>query len=252
MGKPNVCLDADVRARIHESHERAKFVLEASKRALDAQSEQLGKRGGPGRLDITNLFGHQSYTLAGSKDDRRNSTSPRPSFAPVQDDMQSTRKSIATEEDPLPEPMPRNAARNRSTLTAIEMSNKTGARAVPANMNNTNNTRDLSVSDIFANSRSDRVRRMSQVPESRKQANNTAMAIFERDENEFIAEIPAGFQAQSPPTCLTPKSRLQVPGGQQSYSRAAKIPIELDDFGGEGYLLGKYVSHFILFFNYSE
>lgn len=250
--QPASSLDADMRARIQESHDRAKFVLEASKLALDAQSQQLGKRGGPGRLDISNLFGHQSYTLPslGTNDRAKSPMSPRPSFDPVHDDMQSTRKSIVPppEDNTLTQShMGRSSNRSRATITPHEMGNRSGARAVAANMNATN-VSNMSVNDILAGSRSERVRRMSQAPlqekrgagSSKRQANATALAMFEQDENNFIAEIPAGFQPGSPPTCETPtKSEKQRRNNQLLYADNARIPIELDDFGGEGYLLRK-------------
>lgn len=231
-------LDADVRARIQESHERAKFVLEASKMALDAQSHQLGKRGGPGRLDISNLFGHQSYTLpsAGSKEPVRKSLSPRPSFDPVHDDMQSTRKTIEPPDDHQRILTEQQTGRNRYTLSTTEMSNRS-----------TVNRKDMSVADILAGSRSERVRRMSQggaapppmTSKSKTRSQNAAVAMFEQDENNFIAEIPAGFQPRSPPTCQTPKDKKKRQPQQYQNTDSAKIPIQLDDFGGEGYLLKK-------------
>lgn len=250
-GKAHGTLDAGVRARIQESHERAKFVLEASKLALDAQSQQLSRPTKPSRLDISNLFGHQSYTLPseGGKVRVRKSLSPRPSFDPVHDDMQSTRKTIETEEDTRHLLNPtrtsshgRSMTRNRCTLSPYEMSNRSGARAVAANMNGTT-AQDLTVDDILAGSRSEKVRRLSQVPANsgrtsynRTQSQNAAMARFEKDENNFIAEIPEGFQPGSPPTCQMPPNKQ---GKHTLMVDSAKIPIQLDDFGGEGYLLRK-------------
>lgn len=260
-------LNADARARIQESHDRAKFILEASQIALDAQNQQLAnKRGAPARLDISNLFGHQSYTLPSVSSDRvRRSLSPRPSFDPVHDDMQSTRKSIVPPQDDTLVHVGRSAVRNRASVAAYELSNKSGARAVAANLNGTASMRDMSVNDILAGSRSERVRRMSQAPmgesmiggssgkgggqdrskqqqkqQHHHQQNATALAMFEQDENNFIAEIPAGFQPGSPPTCETAtKQQKQKRNNQLLYADSAKIPIELDDFGGEGYLLRK-------------
>lgn len=278
-------LDANVRARIQESHERAKFVLEASKLALDAQNLQMAKGGGgggkPGRLDISNLFGHQSYILpsdAAGKDRARKSLSPRPSFDPVHDDMQSTRKTIEAPEDelrPVLQSGRSSSQRNRFTLSPNQMSNRSDGTLMNAtspndmsvsailpgkvrrlNLNATS-ARDMSVSDILAGSRSEKVRRMSQAlgPGTSTTSNlqmptkgttkkpsssaSAAVAMFERDENDFIAEIPAGFEPSSPPTCQTPTKRENRKQAQFLSADTAKIPIQLDDFGGEGYLLRK-------------
>lgn len=218
---------------------------------MDAQSQQYSKPAKPARLDISNLFGHQSYTLPSeaSQVRARKSLSPRPSFNPVHDDMQSTRKAIETEEDtrallnPPSTSHGRSMARNRCTLSPHEMSNRSGARAVAANMNGTT-VRDLTVDDILAGSRSEKVRRLSQAPgrdsgrtsHNRTQSQNAALARFEQDENNFIAEIPEGFQPASPPTCQMPSNKQRK---QTLMVDSAKIPIQLDDFGGEGYLLRK-------------
>lgn len=244
-------LDADVRARIQESHERAKFVLEASKQALDAQTQQQNgaKRMMPpsNGLDISNLFGHQSISLpcsGPSKEPNRRSLSPRPSFDPVHDDMQSTRKNIIPEEDFHTARTSTRAM--RIPMSPREMGNRSGARAVAANLNGTT-IKDLSVNDILAGSRSERVRRMSQVPSGKSTGKNgqtAAIAMFEQDENNFIAEIPSGFAPKSPPTCQTPLRDVNNRLNPQ-YTNSAKIPIHLDDFAGEGYLLRKLVKRFL-------
>ena len=179
--------------------------------------------------------------------------------------MQSTRKTIEIpeKEDTLVSHFGRSSTRGRNLLTAKEMNNRSGARPVAANLNMT--AKDMSVSDILAGSRSERVRRMSQVPQAnlnnnpadekvrkylesqkdqtiqpsfKSRSQSAAIALFEQDENNFIAEIPANFQASSPPTCLTPGNDMKGNNDQKlKYTDSAKIPIELDDFGGGGYLL---------------
>lgn len=252
MSRHQRVIDVDARDCVHDTENRARGVLDVSRSKTTTDSRPGGGGGcGPGKLDISNLFGCQSYTLPSqpSPDRMRRSMSPRPSFDPVQDDMQSTRKSIAVpmeEESMTSRHVARTAARNRQNTNAKaqEMGNRSGARAVAAQMNGST-VRDISVNNILAGSRSERVRRLSQVGGGGgagaggrggrgKGAKDAVLEMLERDENNFIPEIPMGFQPTSPPTCEAPVQRRTA-----QYTDSAKIPIELDDFGGEGYLLKK-------------
>lgn len=219
-----VCLDDDVRAQIQESHNRAKYILETSKRALNDQAKQLGAN----RIDISNLFGNHSLTLPtkASPDNHRRSVSPAPSFNPITEDMHSTRRSMGADD----------------SATGAHQNNHRHRESTPTDMRSArpkqpsqhrSRAHEMSVNNILAGSRSERVRRLSNAPNASRGESagftSANKARFEQDERDFIAEIPDGFQANSPPTC-------EAPAG---YSDSARIPIEIDDFGGRGYLLKK-------------
>lgn len=190
-------------------------------------------------LDISNMFGQKSFILPAEQTPERRSLSPLSSRHPVC--LQSTRKSI---ESDLAEHIGRPSIRSRGSVTAHDLPNRSGARAVAANLNGTSdpiNVRDLSVNQLLAGSRSERVRRLSQAPAAPPPAKNKkqdrVLQMFESDERNFLAEIPMGFQPSSPPVCeKRSNNRFQQ---HQPFTDAARIPIDLDDFGGEGYLLSK-------------
>lgn len=219
--KGNAALDDDVRAQIQQSHNRAKYILETPKRALEDQAKQLGSN----RIDISNLFTNHSLTLPtkGHTDSQRRSASPGRSFNPINEDMHSTRKSMATEEA--------NPSRHRSSCSPDRRMNRGGGNPMDFSSANRSKAQDLTIQNILANSRSERVKRLSHAPHEWRSHSSSCSnrARLEQDEKDFIAEIPEGFQPNSPPTCEA----------SSSHTDSARVPIDLDDFGGGAYLLKK-------------
>lgn len=231
--------DEDMR----KSLDRANKILDASKMLLVKAPQRRHKE----PLDISNMFGQKSFILPAEQTPERRSLSPISSQHPVC--LQSTRKSI---ESDLAEHIPRSNIRNRGSTTAYDLANRSGARAVAANLNGTTdpiNVRELSVNQLLAGSRSERVRRLSQAPAAaavlppppalKTKKKDRVLQMFESDEQNFLAEIPMNFQPSSPPVCEKRSNNNSNNVAQQKYMDAARIPIELDDFGGEGYLLSK-------------
>lgn len=189
-GGPKPSAADQILNRIKESHQRAKYVLETSKKAL-GKPANCGSSRSNAPINISDLVSEKTVVLD-------NASPPRRTFDP--------REVTHSTMDP--------------SQIKESMSNCTKPTA-----------KNLSVDDILASSRSEKVRRMSNMKATNESFHRgeDVLKRLEHDEKNFIAEIPMNHRPSIVPAKIHDRMTMSQ-GGQ-------RIPIELEDFKGPGYIM---------------